>query len=137
MEGNMHIRWGWLKFMYIYTLVGAGGFGLGMIVMPGAIQSTFRFPNQDPVIFGAYGSLLVAFGILSIFGLRSPLRFVPVLTLQLCYKLIWFIGVIVPLLRTGQFPPYALTLVLIFATYILGDLIAIPFSYVFARRPVS
>jgi len=28
------IRYGWLKAMYIYTIVGAGGFGLGIIVMP-------------------------------------------------------------------------------------------------------
>ena len=26
MENNVSIRWGWLKGMYIYTILGAGGF---------------------------------------------------------------------------------------------------------------
>jgi hypothetical protein len=76
----------------------------------------------------------LAFGLLSILGLRSPLKFVPVLLIQLCYKSIWFIGVVLPLLVTGHFPSYAIPTVIIFATYIVGDLIAIPFSYAFAKE---
>jgi len=121
MSKDIKIRWGWLKVMYIYTIVGAGGFGLGMIVI-------------DPIAFGVTGSVYVAFGLLSILGLRSPLKFTPVLLLQLGYKVVWFIGVILPLLAVGKFPAYAILHVLIFASYIIGDLIAIPFSYVFAKQ---
>lgn len=32
---NINIRWGWLKIMYWYTIIGAGGFGLGIIVLRG------------------------------------------------------------------------------------------------------
>jgi hypothetical protein len=120
--------------MYIYTIVGAGGFGLGIIVIPNIMKSVFGWPSQDPIVFGVTGSVYLAFAILSILGLRSPLRFVPVLLLQLCYKVVWFIGVILPLLVIGEFPMYAVLLVIIFATYIIGDLIAIPFSYVFAKQ---
>jgi hypothetical protein len=67
-------------------------------------------------------------------GLRSPLKFAPVLLLQLCYKVVWFIGVLLPILFAGEFQAYALLYVVIFATYIIGDLIAIPFSYVFAKQ---
>lgn len=35
------IRWAWLKGMYIYTIVGAGGFGLGIIFIPGFMRSFF------------------------------------------------------------------------------------------------
>jgi len=69
-----------------------------------------------------------------ILGLRSPLKFVPVLLLQLSYKTIWFIGVVLPLWITAHFPGYAIPTVIIFATFIVGDLIAIPFSYVFAKE---
>jgi hypothetical protein len=134
MSEDTNIRWGWLKFMYIYTIVGAGGFGLGVIIMPDVMQSTFGWPSQDPIVFGVFGSVYVAFALLSIFGLRSPLKFVPVLLLQLCYKSIWFIGVILPILFKGKFPAHAILYVVIFATYIVGDLIAIPFSYVFAKQ---
>jgi hypothetical protein len=76
----------------------------------------------------------VAFGILSILGLRSPLKFVPVLFLQLCYKSIWFLVVLLPQLLGGQLPFHAMVLSLIFATYIIGDLIAIPFGRLFSSE---
>lgn len=128
------MRMNWLKGMYIYNIVATGGLGLGMIVIPEVIKSIFRWPVAEPIVLGIIGSICVAFGVLSIFGLRSPLKFVPVLLLQLCYKSIWFIGVILPLLITTQFPSYALPIAIIFATYIIGDIIAIPFSYVFTKE---
>jgi hypothetical protein len=47
---------------------------------------------------------------------------------------IWFVGVILPLLFVGPFPTYGIPFILIFALFIIGDLIAIPFSYVFAKQ---
>lgn len=134
MAVDNNIRWGWLKIMYIYTMVGAGGFGLGIIVVPEVIKSVFGWPFEEPIAIGIVGSVYIAFGILSIFGLRSPLKFAPILLLQLCYKSIWFIAVILPLLIAGRLPSYAIFIAIIFATYIVGDLIAIPFSYVFAKQ---
>ncbi len=134
MSKDINVRWGWLKIMYIWTIVGAGGFGLGIIVIPNVMKSIFGWPTQDPIVYGVTGSVWLAFGIISILGLRSPLKFVPVLLLQLCYKSIWFIGVVLPLLVAGQFPMYAILHVVVMASYIIGDLIAIPFSYVFAKQ---
>ena len=134
MSQDKNIRWGWLKAMYIYTIVGAGGFGLGIITMPDVMRSMFGWPIQDPIVLGVNGSVNLSFALLSILGLRSPLKFTPVLLLQLGYKAIWFIGVILPILVTAKFPTYGILYVVIFATYIIGDLIAIPFSYVFAKQ---
>jgi len=66
-------------------------------------------------------------------GLRSPLKFVPVLLMELCYKSVWFIGVLIPLFAAVRFPSYAIPMAIIFATFIIGDLIAIPFHYIFAK----
>ena len=44
MSKDINVRWGWLKFMYIYTLLGAGGFGLGLIVIPNVVKSVFGWP---------------------------------------------------------------------------------------------
>lgn len=129
------IRWGWLKVMYIYTAAFAGFCGAGMIVAPGTIRSIFRLPEQEPIAFGIVGSVYLAFGLLSLLGLRAPMKFVPVLLLQLCYKLMWFVGVVLPLCVRGQLPSYALPTAIIFATYIIGDLIAIPFRYVLSKEP--
>ena len=134
MSKDINVRWGWLKAMYIYTIIGAGGFGLGIIIMPDVMRSIFGFPSQDPIVFGVTGSVYLSFALLSVLGLRSPLKFAPVLLLQLSYKVVWFLGVILPLLLGGKFPAYAMLYVVIFATYIIGDLIAIPFQYIFAKQ---
>jgi len=137
MRESTHVRWGWLRFMYIYTIVGAGGFGVGMLFIPAFIQSVFGFPAQDPVVFGITASVYTGFGLISLLGLKSPLKFAPLLLLQLCYKAIWLVVVIVPLLFSGRFPLYATTLLIIYVTYIIGDLIAIPFPYIFSKRTES
>ncbi len=135
-KNNNSVRWGWLKFMYIYTIAGAGGFGLGIILVPDVMRSIFGWPNADQIIaFGVTGSVYLSFALLSILGLRSPLKFVPLLLLQLTYKVVWFVGVVLPLLLTGKFPAYGLLFTAIYITYIIGDLIAIPFSYVFSEQP--
>jgi hypothetical protein len=134
MSDGMSIRWGWLRAMYIFTIVVAGLLGLGVIIMPETIRSMFGFPTQDPIVFGVCGSVYLAFGLLSILGLRSPLKFSPVLLLQLTYKVVWFVGVILPLPLGGRFPSYGAVYVVIFAMYVIGDLIAIPFSYVFGKE---
>ena len=134
MSKDFNVRWGWLKGMYVLTIIHAGGSGLGMILIPSAVQSFFGWPSQDPIVFGICGSVWVAFGILSILGLRSPLKFSPILLLQLVYKVIWFVGVFFPFLIVGKFPAYATGYVVFFLIYIIGDLIAIPFSYVFSKQ---
>lgn len=135
MSNEIKVRWGWLKALYIYTIIGAGAFGLGIIIIPDVMESIFGWPNQDRIIsFGVTGSVYLSFALLSILGLRSPLKFTPVLLLQLSYKVIWFIGVVLPMLFAGEFKLYGLLYVVIYATYIIVDLIAIPFSHVFAKQ---
>jgi len=134
MSNDLNIRWGWLKFMYIYTIAGAGGLGLGIIVIPSVMRTVFGWPEQDPIFFGVVGSVCLAFAIVSILGLKSPMKFLPVLLLELGYKVLWFIGVLIPMLIAGKFPTHAILIIVIFATYIIGNLIAIPFSYVFGKE---
>ena len=127
------IRRRWMRFMYLYTILGAGGCGLGIVIVPEVMKGVFRWPGDEPIALGIVGSVYVAFGVLSVLGLRDPLKFVPVLLLQLCYKSVWFAAVVLPLLIRGRFPDYGLVTAAIFATYIVGDLIAIPFPYLLAR----
>ncbi len=134
MSNNISVRWGWLKAMYIYTVIGAGGTGLAMILCPRVVQSLFKFPGQDPIVFGVFGSFLSASGLLAILGIRSPLKFIPLLALQICYKSIWILGVLLPYLVRHDFPFHALMLLVIFVTYIIGDLIAIPFPLLFSKK---
>jgi len=127
MSGSANIRWGWLRFAYAYTILGAGGTGLVMVLVPGFLPSLFRMPAQDPILFGVAASVWLAFGILSVAGLRAPITFLPVLLLQLCYKTIWLAGVVLPLVVRGGLPAYGVLFTLVMASYVAIDLIAIPF----------
>jgi hypothetical protein len=104
MPENNNVRWGWLKGMYIYTIISAGGLGLGIIIAPEVIRSLFGWPAQDPIVLGVFGSVYVAFAVFSILGLRSPLKFAPVLFLQLCCKRLAYPSSLVPL-GAVSFPP--------------------------------
>ena len=106
---------------------------MGVILFPNLMESIFTYPSQDPILFGIVACIYVSFGILSILGLRAPLKFVPLLLLQLSYKSIWFIAILIPYIIGKGLPLYAILFAVIFATYIIGDLIAIPFSYVLAK----
>ena len=135
------IRWHWLRAVYILTIVVAGGFGLGMLVAPMRIQSVLGMPAQDAVTFGLNGSIFLALGLAAIGGIRAPLKYCPILVVELAYKLIWLLAVIVPLALEGRFPAWAGVQVAIFVVFIVCDLVAIPFRYVFghdiALREVS
>jgi len=131
MGDGQGIRWGWLKFMYAYTIAVAGAMGVALIVAPTATTAMFGWPEQDPVVMGVMASVYVAFGLISVLGLRAPLKFVPILCLQLVYKVIWLLFVLVPLALATGLPSHAAVFIAIFASYIVGDLIAIPFAYVF------
>lgn len=137
MAEAFNIRWKWLKIMYIYTIVGAGLSGLGILFVPGKVIALNRFAPQDPILFGVVGSVWVAFGLLSILGLRDPLKFVPLLLMQLCYKSVWIIGVVLPMLFMGQLSANDVMFVAMMLTYIIGDLIAIPFPYVFSKYKMA
>jgi hypothetical protein len=115
--------------MSLYTILGAGGFGLSILVAPQRMKTIFRWPGDEPIALSIVASVYLAFGLLSILGLRSPLKFAPVLLLQLCYKIAWFIGAVVPMLVSGHFPGYAMLTAGVFATFVAGDLIAIPFRH--------
>jgi len=130
MTENIKVRWGLLKFMYIYTIIGAGVFGTGMCFFPETIKSMFIWPVKEPIALAIVGSTFLTFGIISIFGLYSPLKFVSILLMQLVFMIFWFVGVF-PFLLVGKFPNYAIIIAVIFLTYVIGDLIAIPFSYIF------
>jgi len=116
--------------MYIWNIVISGLGGIGIIFLPELTRWLFNAPNPT-ITYGVIGSVFLAFGIISIFGLREPVKFAPVLLFQLIYKIIWIIGVVLPMLVSGKLYTGAIPAVAIYIVYIIGDLIAIPFSNIF------
>ena len=131
MTTQTHIRWKWLKCMYAITIIGPGIWGFGTVFFPDLVNSLFKFPDQHHFLYGITGSMWMTFSVLSLFGIRNPLKFLPVLMFQLTYKVIWISCVVLPLLIKGQLSVYEVVFALSMAAFVVGDLIAIPFSYLF------
>jgi hypothetical protein len=108
-----------------------------ILVAPNQAMSAMGFPEPEPIMVGISASVFLAFGLLSILGFMAPLKFSPVLLLQLVYKSVWFIAVILPLVISNKLPDYAWLTMGIFGAIIIGDLIALPFRYLLDRTEVK
>jgi hypothetical protein len=127
MKETPGVRVSCLRFLYWYTILGAGAVGLWVLLLPRTFATAFGMPAQDPFILGVAGGAWLAFGIIAAVGLRSPLAFAPIFLVQLGYKVLWLAGVFLPQALRGTLPLYAWVLAGIFASYIVLDLVAIPF----------
>ena len=123
----------WLRFMYIYTMATGGVIGLALLIAPTTMLSLLGAPAQEPVMAGIAYSAWLACGILCIFGLRSPVKFAPILLFEIAYKVVWLIAIVAPKVVVGQLPSFATTMSILFVTMIIGDIIAIPWRHLLAK----
>jgi len=119
--------------MYAYTILTGGIIGLPLLLAPGTMLPALGMPTEEPFLAGIVYSVWLAEAVLSAFGLRYPVNFAPVLLLQLTYKLIWLVGIIIPHLVTSQLPTFAMTTSALYVTFVIGDIIAIPWRHIFAK----
>ena len=71
----------WLRFMFAVNVFLTGGFALAMLIGGQAFFDYFGFPAEEPILTGYVPSYMLALAILSILGMRSPVKFSPVLLL--------------------------------------------------------
>ena len=89
---------------------------------------THRGP-WDP-LHGVAFSFWAAYSTLMVLGLRYPLKLVPLLLLQLFYKLVWLVTVAYPLWSSSQLRGSSASgLATIFVIAAVVDLIVIPWPY--------
>ncbi|MEM9617071.1 MAG: hypothetical protein AAF936_03840 [Pseudomonadota bacterium] len=84
------------------------------------------FEPMEGVAYAFWGAL----SILAIFGLRFPIKMLPVLLIQFGYKLIWIAAVGYPLLARGELDESAQDLFKANVIGVIIDTIAIPWLYV-------
>ena len=119
-------RWGWMRFMYALNLLAAGVPGL--LVLFGPVFSLSSVP-QDRLYFGVLGSIWLTIGALSVLGLRRPLQFSAIFVVQIVYKVVWFVAVLLPLAVAGELRFDAVPLAAFFALAIVVCSVATPWAY--------
>jgi hypothetical protein len=124
----------WLRFMYVINIVLAAGFGIAYLISPGTMSSVLGVPNVEPLWAAGYAySYMIALGIFGVLGLRSPLKFSASLLLQATGKIVWIAAVLTPAVAAGSVPTWALMLTGMFALWIVGDLVAVPWRHFIAK----
>lgn len=116
-----------LKLMYALTIVIAGSLGVGMLVASDVTRWVFGV-DCPGILSGLIGSVFLAFALVSMLGLRNPMKFAPLLFMQLLYKSAWLCFVALPLLITGRISADVIPVIAVFLAAVIGDLIAIPFG---------
>ncbi len=124
-----------LKFQYWFTVLAAIPLGLAIILFPRWTRDLFNWKEQDQLILGISGSVYFAFGVLSIKGLRDPLKWSPIVLLQFLYKVTWFLGVVALMARRGELErSSSIWLILGYAAFVAGDVWAVPWRYLLGGR---
>ena len=123
-----------LKYMFYFIIIVEIPLGLFMLIAPDLFISLLGFPTQDPLMYGVAASIWLAFGILSILGVREPMKYVPVLLFQFTYKCIWFIGVVIPAAIAGQIGMSGMFMIITFALFVVCDIIVIPWDTIIKKE---
>jgi hypothetical protein len=113
-----------MKLVYLLSFI-----GLAISAWPPMIS---RGREWDP-LHGVAFSFWAAYGALMLLGVRFPVRMLPLMLLQLFYKLVWLIGVGYPLWSAGPLSPTASGLTKLCAIGLVVDVIVIPWPYVLAN----
>ena len=132
---SIKVHYNWIRVLYLYTALVAGSAGLLYILARDTFYNMYALPAEEPLFGGLAAAFCVAIALVCLIGLWSPLKFVPVLLLQLFEKLVWFVGIIFPLVLANNLPSSALPICVVFAIALVGDVILIPWSYLFAGEP--
>ena len=109
-----------------------GLFFLNFISLAYDNWSATLFPQEQmDVLSGVAISFWAGFSLLNLFGVRFPLKMLPILLLQLLYKSAWILGTYLPARASGSIDAGIQEFFWICIAGIVLNLIIIPWRYVY------
>lgn len=113
-----------LRALYLVIAI-----GLALMIWP-LFQAP---PAKVSHMAGVVRSMLTAVSLLALLGLRYPLRMLPLLLFELCWKVIWVLAYGVPLWRGGQLTAGTGDTLRDCLAGLALVLLALPWDYLFRR----
>ncbi|MGE5692291.1 MAG: hypothetical protein ACM3YF_00755 [Candidatus Zixiibacteriota bacterium] len=113
-----------LRATYLLLVV-----GLAFMVWPGVIHHA----KTTPLMSGVVSGILAGVSVLAALGIRYPLQMLPLLLLELVWKLIWLLAFALPLWRAGQIDPITADSVKDCLIGVILVAIVLPWPYVWAN----
>lgn len=109
-----------MRIVFLLTFVGLAPSTWQEIISPGTTLEPF---------YGVTLSFWAALSALSILGFLYPVKMLPLLLLQLSYKLTWLVGVGLPLWQQGMLEGAARDLAMANGIGVILDVLVIPWVY--------
>lgn len=109
-----------LRAMYAFI-----AFGLGVTTLPDIVSGSGRFADSDTII----NATLMGFCLLSLLGIKYPLKMLPVLLLELVWKVFWLLVYALPMYLNHSLDEYAQELVLACAMGVILTPLVLPWGY--------
>ncbi|MBT5157061.1 MAG: hypothetical protein HOM48_03290 [Rhodobiaceae bacterium] len=112
-----------LRFMQLYTLLGAGGFGLVHLFYPSLFSLILGAPDNGAIMGDIYvASVFLSFALLALITFSEPAKYAPIAGFQGLYKALWCVFLIVQLtLGTASFSLHTIVYFVIMLSYAVGD----------------
>jgi len=117
-------RWYLLKAFYLFVFL-----AFGLQIWSTLINTTEVWDPLHGIAFSFWGAFAALMG----FGIRYPLRMLPLILLQLSYKTIWLLFVYIPLKSSGNLTEVAMELFQANTIGVILDLLVIPWGYVYRK----
>ena len=120
-----------LRAMYAIIVV-----GLGLFVWPSYLAAVPDLPLFNSVAL----TMLGAFSILCLLGLRYPLQMLPILLWQLLWKAMWLLVIALPLWASGEMDDRRFQTVIDCLVGVILVPLAVPWPYIFenyVRKPAE
>ena len=120
-----------IRALYVLNIIVAGMIAYSSIKSPDkAAISVFSNAYASTEVMRLVGCLWLGITVLSIFGLFFPIKFAPVMVLQLIYKGSWLIFVALPAIKASQ--PYPKGMAGFFVVWVIVLPFIIPWKVLFS-----
>ncbi|WP_105172046.1 hypothetical protein [Pseudoalteromonas sp. T1lg24] len=109
-----------LRAMYAFI-----AFGLGVTTLPDIVSGSGQSADSDTII----NAILMGFCLLSLLGIKYPLKMLPLLLLELTWKVFWLLVYALPMHLSNGLDEYAQELVFACAMGVILTPLVLPWGY--------
>ena len=112
-----------LRVMQIYTLLGAGSFGLAHLFYPNLFSLILGATDNGAIMGDIYvASVFLSFALMALITFSEPAKYAPIAGFQGLYKALWCVFLIGQVaLGTASFSLHTIVYFIIMLSYAVGD----------------
>jgi hypothetical protein len=127
-----------LQAVYLVLVIYVGVFAIWLLFDPKSALSFTGFPSSGipypaSLVAGVAYSQWLTIALLSILGLRSPIKYSPVLLFVMTYKTVWMLALALPKAISGNLISWGQTTAIEWLVIVVVVALIMPWKYIFEK----